>query len=283
MIPRDLARRIGYARGAMAVIDFHAHAFPDALAERAVPQLAAEGGIVPTLTGKVGALVASMDAVGIDRAVVASIATKPDQFEPILAWSRAIASDRVVPFGSIHPDDPDPAARARAIADAGLRGVKLHPYYQKFALDEPRLAPLYRAVRDAGLVLLVHCGFDIAFPHDRACDPARVRAVADAWPGLKLVAAHLGGWMDWDEVERCLLGHPIALDLAACLEFMSPDRARRMLLAHPPDCLVFGSDTPWFDQARALRRLRELGLPGDLEEAILYKNAARLLGLEPAG
>jgi uncharacterized protein len=264
---------------AMSVIDFHAHAFPDALAERAVPQLAADGNIQPHSDGKAASLVASLDRAGIDKAVVASIATKPEQFDSIIKWSLAIASDRLIPFASIHPDDPDPAARVRAVVDAGLRGIKMHPYYQRFALDEPRLAPLYEAVADAGLVLLFHCGFDVAYPHDRICDPARVRAVAEAYPKLKLVSAHLGGWMDWDETERHLLGRPIRMDLSATLDFLEPERARRMILAHPADCLLFATDSPWFDQVKTVQKLRDLRLPADREAAILGGNAERLLGL----
>ena len=262
----------------MPVIDFHCHCFPDALAGRALPQLAAAGNIVPVLDGRTATLLASMDAAGISASVVASIATKPDQFAPILAWSRAIASERLVPFASVHPDDPELAAHVKAVADAGLRGIKLHPYYQRFALDEARLQPLYRAVADAGLVLLIHCGFDVAFPHARTCDPAKVRAVADAFPALRLVAAHLGGWMDWAETEKWLLGRPVVLDLAACADYLDAKSLRRLLLHHSPEHLVFGSDSPWFDQSKALAQLRALELPAALEDAMEYGNAARLLG-----
>jgi len=265
----------------MGIIDFHAHIFPDAIAERAVPQLAAGGNIVAVLDGKAASLVTSMDVAGIDASVIASIATRPEQFDSILAWSRSIASERLIPFASIHPDDPALGAHVQAVADAGFRGIKLHPYFQGFAIDEPRLEPLYEAVLRAGLVLLMHCGFDIGFPRVRRCDPARVRAVVDAWPGLRLVAAHMGGWMEWDETERWLLGRPVVLDLAAIFDYLDDGRIRRLLLAHPQEYLVFGSDSPWFDQSQSLDRLRQLHLPAGLEQAILYDNAARLLGLSP--
>ena len=263
----------------MAIIDFHAHIFPDAIAERALPQMAASGGITPVLDGKAASLIASMDAAGIDSAVIANIATKPTQFDSILAWSRTIASKRLIPFASVHPDDPELKEHVAAVAAAGFKGIKLHPYFQRFALDEPRLEPLYEAVDKAGLVLLVHCGFDIGFPRTRICDPARVRAVADNWPKLQLVAAHMGGWMDWDETERCILGRPIVMDVAAIFDYLDADRIRRILLAHSPKHLVFGSDSPWFDQGKSLAHLRQLHLPVELEQAILYDNAARLLAL----
>ena len=83
------------------IIDFHTHAFPDALAHRAVAQLLSEAGEVRSfLDGKVSSLIASMDANGIEASVLCSIATKPSQFEPIFRWSQQIASDRIIPLAS---------------------------------------------------------------------------------------------------------------------------------------------------------------------------------------
>ena len=224
-------------------------------------------------------LLASMDRAGVGVSVVASIATRPEQFASILAWSREIASPRIVPFASVHPDDADAAAHIREAADAGIRGIKLHPYYQRFAVDEERMAPLYAQIERLGLVLLLHAGFDIAFARRRIANPARVAAVAARFPRLKLVAAHLGGWEDWGEAERLLLGRPICLDVSYSLGQMPADQARRFLERHPAECLLFGSDSPWADQAEAVREARQAGLGTARLDALLHGNAARLLEL----
>ena len=66
------------------IIDCHTHAFPDALAERAMAQLLAEtDSVTAFLDGKLSSLLASMDANNIEKSVLCSIATKPSQFEPI--------------------------------------------------------------------------------------------------------------------------------------------------------------------------------------------------------
>jgi len=263
----------------MGIIDCHTHIFPDSLAESALRRVSAGCGVSAVLEGTAAGLLRSMDSCGIDAAIVASIAPKPAQFDAILSWSTSLASSRLIPFASVHPDDPDLVAHVNAVAAAGLRGIKLHPYYQHYKLDEPRLEPIFDTADKAGLVVLVHCGFDIAFPRDRVGDPARVRAVADNWPGLKIIAAHLGGWMDYDEVEKWLLGRPITLDTSACFGYVDDARMKRMLLAHPADCIVFGSDSPWFGQAETIDRLRGLQFPADLERAMFHDNAARLLGI----
>jgi predicted TIM-barrel fold metal-dependent hydrolase len=264
----------------MGAIDIHTHAFPDALAHRAIPRLEEEGDIRACLDGTVGALLASMDRAGIERAVVASIATKPEQFDAIRRWSLSIASERLVPFPSVHPADPEASERIRLLAADGFRGIKLHPYYQSFVVDDDRMADVYEALSETGMALLLHTGFDPAFPRDRIASPARVVRVAEAYPALKLVATHIGAWEDWDEVEKHFLGRPIRTDTAYSLEFMSRDRARAILSAHPRECILFGSDSPWSDQGEALEQLRALGLGEEWERAVLHDNAAELLAGE---
>ncbi len=266
----------------MLAIDVHTHAFPDRLAARAIAALEAGAPARAFLDGRLASLLGSMDRAGIGASVIASIATKPDQFPSILAWSREIASQRIVPFASVHPDDPDAVARLRAVADAGLKGIKLHAYYQGFTVDEERMAPLYAEMERLGLVLLLHAGFDPGFERRRIADPARIASVAARFPRLKLIAAHLGGWQDWDEGERALLGRPVCLDVSDSLGWMPAEQARRFLDRHPAECLLFGSDSPWADQAEALARARQAGLPKARLDALLRGNAARLLGLEGA-
>jgi len=263
------------------IVDMHVHAFPDAVAARAIPDLAREGGVVPATDGTLRGLVASMDRAGIATSVVCSVATRPAQFERILEWSVANDGDRLAMLPSVHPASPDAAGQVRRVAEAGLRGIKLHPYYQDFAIDEPRMTPIYEAAQDLGLVVVCHGGFDFAYPRARVADPVRTRRVIDAFPGLKLVAAHLGGWDDWDEVERHLLGRPVWLDTSFSLAYLPDDRARRLLAAHPAGRILFGTDSPWADQAAEVARLRALGLPEDLERRILGGNARELLGGSP--
>jgi uncharacterized protein len=261
------------------LIDVHTHAFPDSIAERAVPLLAEQGNVKAWLDGKITTLLASMDRAGIAKSVVCSIATKPGQFGPILKWSQTIASDRLIPLGSVHPSDPEAMAHVRAIRDTGLKGIKLHPYHQGFDLDEERLMPIYEAIADCGLVLIMHTGFDVGFPRVRKADPGRILNVFRRFPSLKFVVTHLGAWEDWDEVKLHLLGLPLYMDLSCALEFMSPEQARAMIMAHPADRMLFGSDSPWNDQAEVVARVRALDLPADRLERILGSNAVDLFGL----
>ena len=218
-----------------------------------------------------------MDGAGIRTSVICSIATKPEQFDPILKWSRSIASPRIVPLPSIHPKGPDPVGQAHQVSEAGLRGIKLHPYYQGFDIDDEALIPLYRTLDQLGLLLVCHTGFDFAFSRQRRADPVRILRVLDRVPGLRLITSHMGAWDDWDEVEKHLLGKPITMDISLSLELLGRERARAMLSAHPADRIVFGTDSPWSSQAETLALLRSLDLGAEREQQILGKNAAALL------
>lgn len=265
------------------IIDFHTHAFPDALAERAIPALereavAAGSDIKAFHGGKVSDLLHSMDSAGIDRSVICSIATRPEQFDSILRWSAEIASARIIPFPSIHPDDRDYRERIKRIAGEGFRGVKFHPYYQDFYLAEDRVLPIYEVLYEAGLMIVMHTGFDIAFERIRRCDPAQVIEVYERFPGIKLITTHLGAWEDWDQVREHIIGQPIYMELSFAVEFLG-EGMRQMMEAHPSEFLFFGSDSPWTGQAETLAAVRGLGLSDDLLEAVLSGNARRMLGL----
>jgi predicted TIM-barrel fold metal-dependent hydrolase len=263
------------------ITDFHTHAFPDNLAPRAMKALC-EGAPEATAyhNGTVGSLLRSMDKCGIERSVVCNIATKPSQFEPIIKWSREIATERIIPFCSIHPDDPDAATRISAIKVGGFKGIKMHPYYQDFYLDEPRMMPIYEQTSREDLILVMHCGYDIAFPRVRRVDPARIRKVKELFPDLKFIATHMGAWQQWDEVAAMIVGHPIYIEISFALELLPPEEARGILMGHGEDYLLFGTDSPWTDQANALQLLRGLGLPPKRLEKLLCGNARMLLGVQ---
>lgn len=234
-------------------------------------------GIQAYADGTIGALLKSMDAAGIETSVVCSIATKIDQFEPILGWCREIRSDRLIPFPSVHPADPKMAERIERIAAEGFLGVKLHPFYQDFYAAQNTMLKYYEQVIRRDLLLVIHTGFDIAFPRQRRAAPKTILDVSERFPELKLVATHLGAWRQWDEVRRYLLGRPIYMEISLAMEDLGAVASREMLRAHPQEYLLFGTDSPWSDQTTTLSRLKGLGLPEETLSRMVYRNAAGLL------
>ena len=240
--------------------------------------LAETDSVTAFLDGKLSSLLASMDANSIDKSVLCSIATKPSQFEPIFKWSQKIQSDRIIPLASVHPLDPAGAEHIHEIAEAGLAGIKMHPYYQDFDMDDAQLDPIYEALQEEGLLLTMHTGFDFAFEWIDKAGPKRISDVLTKFPDLRLVTTHLGSWQQWDEVETFLIGKPIYMETSFSIKYLNHDQLRRMILAHPSDYILFGSDSPWTDQAAEIEAFSKLGLPEAMLEKIFYKNAKNLLG-----
>jgi uncharacterized protein len=263
----------------MSAIDFHAHAFPQRISDRAISRIEGLSGITAVLDGTLGSLVESMDGAGIERSVILSIATRPAQFASILSWSRTIASDRIIPFLSVNPADPRAAENVRIAAEEGFRGLKFHPYYQDFDLDGAAMDPVYGTMEERGLICVAHTGFDHAYPFVRRADPARVVRVLERFPRLSFVATHLGAWRDWELAGKHLPGANLWIDTSYSLEFLPPEEARSLILRFPPDRVLFGSDSPWGNQRESLALLRGLSLDPAREQRILSGNARALLGL----
>ena len=123
----------------------------------------------------------------------------------------------------------------------------------------------------------MHTGYDIAFPRIRRADPAKILKVSEQFPELKLVTTHLGSWEQWQEVEAILAGKPVYMELSFSLEYLHSDPIRDILLKHPSEYLLFGTDSPWTDQAATLDLFRGLELSERIENAVLRENAAGLL------
>ena len=89
----------------------------------------------------------------------------------------------------------------------------------------------------------------------------------------------MGGWQQWDEVERLLPAGKVYLDTAFSMSYLGERRFCRLVEAFGAERVLFGSDGPWGDVTSEVARLRGMPLPDDDLEAILWRNAARLLGM----
>lgn len=260
----------------MQVIDFHTHAFPDALAPSAIPALEAKGGIRAQYDGTVEGLTAEMDRAGIDVSVVQPVATKPGQVVSINDWAGAVQGERVIAFGAMHPDLQDPAAEIARMARLGIRGFKLHPEFQSFEPHDPRMAEIYSAATEYRMIVLFHAGVDIMYPTVRGT-PESFAEVIEGWPDLTIVLAHLGGFRQWEGVAEHLAGRDVWLDTAYTPGHVPDAEFVALVRAHGAERVLFGSDGPWTDPAKEIEHIRGLDLAEGEIEAILGANAARLL------
>jgi hypothetical protein len=267
----------------MKTIDFHTHIFPDRIAKQAVAALAEESGeYVPRTDGTLKGLLASMAHAGISVSVVANIATKPSQMQPIFEFCRHIAGERIVPLLSVHPYnsmDEVGILFARA-AEAGIKGVKLHPMYQGFTIDDRKMYPLYQLIEHYGFFVVFHTGYDMAFPGNNQADVERVKTIAGQFKDLTIVATHVGGWRQWDR-SGCLgkCGN-VYTETSITMTEIDDDRFIKVISKFDENRVLFGSDSPWSDQKEMLERTLRLRIPDSRKEKMLFLNARALLGVE---
>lgn len=276
------------------IIDFHTHVFPDKLAPHAVEALvqgiySQQGAdyrmgetlnvCMPTVAG----LTSLMQRAGVDRSVMLSVATNAHQQTAVNRFAYTVAQygkahgNVLYAFGAVHPQAEDWAEQLDTVAKIGLSGVKLHPQFQETYFDSPEMIRLLRRAASLGLPVVFHAGEDIGLPPPTRTTPQRVLNAFEKADGCTLIAAHLGGWKMWDDVERYLVGTPVYFDTAFISRFVPPEQCLRIIRAHGSEKILFGSDAPWEDPADTLRYLRALPLTADEWANITHRNALRLL------
>lgn len=276
------------------MIDFHTHTFPEKIASAAIAKLQSASRSRAFTDGTTAGLVASMARAGVDCSVVLPVATNPLKVSSMNDVSlRLTGQDRLIYFGCMHPDAENWHEELGRIAQAGLKGIKIHPVYQHTDIDDPRFLRILERCGELGLIVVMHAGDDIGFPGEVRCTPEMTaRALRQAGP-VKLVAAHMGGWRNWEEVAEHLLDTSAYLDTAFSLGsitpledgYYSPDELR--MLSEVSFCelvrtfgskrILFGTDSPWDDQEKAVHALKALPLPEADLENILFRSARRLL------
>ncbi|MBR6053143.1 MAG: amidohydrolase family protein [Clostridia bacterium] len=269
----------------MSLIDFHTHIFPDKIAPAAVASLAQAGGTRPEGgTGTLDDLEGVALREGISLCVNLPVATRPDQAASINRFAREVnrREGRVISFGAIHPDAAEPERELAELAEAGFRGIKLHPDYQGHYADDPAVIRVVKEAKRLGLHTVFHGGVDIAFPNDVHAAPERIsRLLSALGEGVgKVIVAHIGGYRLWDDVERVLVGQDVLFDLSYGIDHLPPEQLLRIVTRHGADRILFGSDYPWRDPADIDRVLSKLPLSDGQFSLIRSGNAERLLGLD---
>jgi len=155
------------------------------------------------------------------------------------------------------------------IAGLGLRGLKFHPQYMTCAVDDPRCLRIARAAASAGLSFTLHAGYHPCFPKHDEGSPRRLRRLHDAVPELRIIACHLGGMGDWQGVVDCIVGTDIYLETSFAPSWCPREVWDIILARHDPHRIVFGTDSPWQDQAKELMDFSKLPLSAEALELAL--------------
>ena len=256
------------------IIDFHTHAFPEEIAQNAVNYIGNHYTIKMQGKGILPDLIQSAEKADVDYVVIHSTATKASQVKNINDWVASHTSEKFIGFGTLHPDMTDAKEEFERIISLGLKGIKLHPDFQGFNADDPKMDKIYSII-DNRLPILIHCG-------DEKLDnssPKRIANVLDRFPRLTIVAAHMGGYKNWLETTDYLSGRNLYMDTSSAIRYMDPPFATKLIRKHGTDRIIFGTDYPAVYHDNELEAFYRLDLTENEREDILYNNSARLLGL----
>ena len=263
------------------VIDFHAHIYTDDMAPKAIASVKRRMGVrVPGL-GTVSDLRDSMEKSGVEKSIILPLAPLPKHVAPTNDFFLATVAngDGLVPFGAIHPFQPDIEEELDRLIAAGVKGVKAVPFMQRFYPDDPRCDRLYEAVAERDMVLLLHAG---KVPEDLPevfGTPDRFARMVERHPDLVVVLAHLGGWEMWSGVRKHLIpaGENVYFDTAYISPSLTSEETCDLISEIGADRVLFGTDYPWTDQAEEIEFVGEMELSDREKRLILSENARRLL------
>lgn len=260
------------------LIDFHTHVFPDPIAAKAIPKLsAASGGFIPYADGTKEGLLRHMRSDGVSLSVVLSIATNAHQQRKVNDFAIQLNEmAEMVAFGSVFPTSPDAFEELEYIKEKGLKGVKLHPEYQGFSVDDERLFPLYKKISSLGLITVFHAGVDYGYAPPYGATPEKMARAIRVFDS-PVVAAHWGGLDCYREVLTHLCGENLYFDASFGYCKMPKYFAEQILEKHGAEKILFGTDSPWHTAGMEMRLFDSLGLSETEKNAIFFENAKKLL------
>lgn len=259
------------------VIDFHTHAFPEKISKTAIEKLSyTSGGLIPQTDGTVDGLLTLMKKDGIDKSVVLPIATNEKQQKNVNDFIKSRESEKIISFGSVYPHAPNVLEELERLNEMGVKGVKFHPEYQQFFVDDEKMKPIYGKISRLGMIVVFHAGEDFGYSPPYHATPQHLRNAA-RWIESPMVCAHWGGLGMGEDVLKHLCDIPVYFDTSFGYGSMPKERAQRILDKKGADLMLFGSDSPWHSPSWDLKMLETLNLTQSEKEKILYKNAEKLL------
>jgi aminocarboxymuconate-semialdehyde decarboxylase len=273
-------------------------------AERQVEELGAAG--IDVLVSSMGAF--NVDHLPVDQAQDLAMQLNEERAELERTHAGSFYGLALLPM-----QDPRAAIATldHAVGTLGLRGVCIGSNVLGESIADPALKPLYRRIADLGVPVFLHPTSTVLEPKLRrfgheytvgfmvdstiAALDLIFSGVLDDNPSLKVVHPHLGGvlpylarrvdheyakpWADTEVLERPpseyldrFYTDVVSLNpwaLRACVEIYGPER------------LLFASDYPYWAPAQSLELVRS-ELDDDVQDAVLFRNSAALLGLRDA-
>lgn len=260
------------------IIDCHCHIYPDKIADKAVAGISSFYDLPMAYDGRSATLINESNKIGVCHNIVFSVATTPHQVSSINSFIAKCVEEgegRFTGLGSLHPESDNIISDIKHIEELGLRGVKLHPDFQKFHIDDEKLFGIYEAC-SGKLPILMHTG---DYRYDFS-NPQRMRNVLEKFPELTVIGAHFGGWSVWEEASDVLSGcKNFYVDTSSSFHWLKKEKAKEIIEKYGADKVIFGTDFPMWSYKDEYEYLEALKLGDEEYKKIYYENAAELFDI----
>ncbi len=172
----------------------------------------------------------------------------------------------------MHPDltDDEVDEVIQVAKDNNLIGVKLHPDFQFFDIDDERAYKIYKKCEGV-LPILFHTG-DARYEYS---SPLKLIKIAKEFPNLKCVAAHFGGYDRWHEVEGYVDTPNVYFDTSSSLFKLPVSEANRLIKLLGVERFMFGVDFPMWPHEFEIENIKKLNLTEKEVDMIMSENAIR--------
>ena len=260
------------------IIDAHAHIYPMKIAEKATEVIGEFYDIKMSLpAGTAERLLYDGKEVGISKFVVHSVATKAKQVESInnFITEECEKHPEFIGFMTLHQDltEEEIYEEVKTCVGKGIHGIKLHPDFQKFDIDDENCFKIYRVAESFSLPILFHTGDD-RYEYSK---PFRLAKVAKLFPKNNFIGAHFGGYRCRNELD-CYEGlDNVFFDTSSSLPFIDPEFAVSLIEKFGAEKFFFGTDFPMWTAKDELERFDKLKLSDGERDKIFSENLINLL------
>lgn len=264
----------------MKYFDAHVHFFQDKLADKALPKLRKISNCETHSNGTRQDTVEKLAAWGCCGGMALHIATNAHQQTSVNNFAQEAQHGGLYCFGSVHPLADNALEELQRVKELGLSGIKLHPDYQDFMAADPAILPIYEKAEQLGLPIAFHTGRDPLSPSLVHCPPDQLARVAELFPKLTIIAAHMGGMEMPQEAAKHLVGKPnVYFDTAFASHFLTAAQFGELIQLHGANRVLFATDCPWSTVPAERELLMAAGLSLTELERIAYRNAEELFGI----
>jgi len=177
------------------------------------------------------------------------------------------------------------------IRDGLVKGIKLYPGYDLYAINDPSLESVFRIAEKHDVPVMIHCGDTYATGAKvRQAHPLLVDDVAVDYPNVRFVICHLGNPWFQDTAEVLYKNDNVYADISGltlgefdyAFERYLVTRVKDMIayMGDPGRQIMYGSDWPLVEMGPYVRFMEGLEFPEEARENIAWKTAADLFKID---